>query len=264
MMTGRVAVITGAAQGVGDATAKRLLRDGISKFALADMDADLLSVTASALRHEGASVVEIAGDLSNVGVCKKLVTAAIAEFGRIDVLANCAGSTTRGGLLDTDEAAFDRLFDVNVKAPFFLMQLAANEMIKKKSGVIVNISSMLAHGGPPFLLTYSATKSALVTITRSAANALKRDGIRVFAINLGWTVTPTEHRLQTQFHGMPDDWAKTIGDAQPFGRLLTPDDPAGVISFLVSHDASMMTGVVIDLEQHVHGTTEAAMGALKP
>jgi NAD(P)-dependent dehydrogenase (short-subunit alcohol dehydrogenase family) len=214
------------------------------------------------LKATGVDAHGFAGDLSKVDNCERAVATAMKHFDQIDILANCAGSTARGGILDTDEAAFDRLFAVNVKAPFYMIQNAAKEMIKRKTGVIVNITSMLAHGGPPFLLTYSATKSAVVTITKSSANTLKRDGIRVFAINLGWTVTPTEHKVQTKVHNMPEDWADKVGAEQPFGRLLYPEDPAGVISFLVSKDASMMTGVIIDLEQFVVGTAEAALGAI--
>jgi NAD(P)-dependent dehydrogenase (short-subunit alcohol dehydrogenase family) len=259
----RVAIITGGAQGVGEATARRLARDGIRKLVLADMDGKTLAATVESLKKLGFEAYAVEGDLSKVSHCAKVVKVAVDTFGRVDILANCAGSTARGGILDTEEPAFDRLFAVNVKAPFYMIQHAGKEMMKRKSGVIINITSMLAHGGPPILLTYSASKSALVTITKSAANTLKRDGIRVFAINLGWTVTPTEHKVQTQVHGMPEDWAERVGKEQPFGRLLVPDDPAGVISFLCSKDASMMTGVIIDLEQFVIGTGEAALGAVK-
>jgi NAD(P)-dependent dehydrogenase (short-subunit alcohol dehydrogenase family) len=259
----RVAIVTGAAQGVGEATARRLRRDGITKFALADMDAAKLEAVAASLQKDGAETIAIPGDLSQVENCARAVSQTMRKFGQIDILANCAGSTARGGILDTSEQTFDHLFGVNVKAPFFMIQHAAQEMQKRRSGVIVNITSMLAHGGPPFLLTYSATKAAVVAITKSAANTLKRDNVRLFAINLGWTVTPTEHRVQTQVHGMPEDWADQVGKEQPFGRLLTPEDPAGLISFLVSQDARMMTGAIIDLEQFVIGTTDAALGAVK-
>jgi NAD(P)-dependent dehydrogenase (short-subunit alcohol dehydrogenase family) len=262
MMDNRVALITGGAQGVGEATARRLSQDGVRKLLLADMDAEKLKTTVESLKAAGSDAHGFAADLSKVENCENAVATAIKHFGQIDILANCAGSTARGGILDTEEKTFDHLFAINVKAPFYMIQSAAKEMIKRKTGVIVNITSMLAHGGPPFLLTYSATKSALVTITKSAANTLKRDGVRLFAINLGWTVTPTEHKTQTQFHKMPEDWADKVGAEQPFGRLLYPEDPAGVISFLVSKDASMMTGVILDLEQFVIGTTEAALGAV--
>lgn len=260
-MDTRVAVITGGAQGVGEATAKRLAKDGVMKFVLADIDGDKLKTVVDHLKKVGAEAHGVTGDLSKVENCTRVVKATIDHFGQIDVLINCAGSTARGGILDTDEATFDRLFSANVKAPFYMMQNTALEMLTRKSGVIVNIASMLSYGGPPFLLTYSATKAALVTLTKSVANTLKRDGIRVFAINLGWTVTPSEHKVQTTVHNMPEDWAARVGQTQPFGRLLVPDDAAGLVSFLVSKEANMMTGAIIDLEQFVAGTTEAVFGA---
>jgi NAD(P)-dependent dehydrogenase (short-subunit alcohol dehydrogenase family) len=262
MVDERAAIVTGGAQGVGAATALRFARDGIKRIVVADLDGDQLSATVSAIKALGVDAYGIEVDLTKVSNCKRVVDAAVKHFGRLDILANCAGSTARGGILDTDEATFDKLFSTNVKAPFYMIQHAAREMMRNKSGVIINITSMLAHGGPPFLLTYSATKAALVAVTKSAANTLKRDGVRLFAINLGWTVTPTEHRTQTMMHNMPEDWAEKVGREQPFGRLLVPDDPAGLCSFLISKDARMMTGVIIDQEQFVIGTTDAVLGAV--
>jgi len=125
----------------------------------------------------------------------------------------------------------------------------------------VNICSMLAYGGPPFLLAYSASKAALASLTRGVANSLKRDGVRVFGINLGWTWTPAEQEVQTRVHGLSEDWAERIGKKQPFGRLLLPEDPAALVAFLVSPDAWMMTGAIIDLDQFVAGTVDDNPGA---
>ncbi len=101
---------------------------------------------------------------------------------------------------------------------------------------------MLAYGGPPFLLAYAASKAAIVALTKGTANTVKRDGMRVFGINLGWTWTPAEQEVQTRLHGLPENWSETLGAKQPFGRLLMPKDPAALISFLVSEDARMMRG----------------------
>jgi NAD(P)-dependent dehydrogenase (short-subunit alcohol dehydrogenase family) len=249
----RVALVTGGAQGIGEAVARRLRRDGIARLALLDRNADLLAKTARSFDGE---LIAIAADLASVAACKDAVAQVVARFGRIDILANCAGCTERGGIADTDEALFERMFAVNVRAPFFLIQAAAADMKKRRSGLAINVASMLSYGGPPILATYSVSKAALVTLTRAAANALAFDGIRVFAINLGWAVTPHEHEVQTRFHNMPQDWAQTIGAKMPFGRLLVPDDVAGLCAFLVSKDAQMMTGAVIDLEQWVAGTMQ--------
>jgi NAD(P)-dependent dehydrogenase (short-subunit alcohol dehydrogenase family) len=251
----RVALITGGAQGIGEAVARRFRRDGISRLALVDRNAAAVAKTAKSFGS--GDVISIAADLTSVAACKDAVAQVIGRFGRIDILANCAGCTERGGVADTDEALFERMFAVNVRAPFFLIQAAAADMKTRRSGIVINIASMLAYGGPPILAAYSMSKSALVTLTKTAANTLRFDGVRVFAINLGWAVTPQEQMVQTRVHGMPVDWAEEIGAKMPFGRLLLPDDAAGLCSFLISKDAAMMTGAVIDLEQWVAGTMES-------
>jgi NAD(P)-dependent dehydrogenase (short-subunit alcohol dehydrogenase family) len=164
-------------------------------------------------------------------------------------LFNAAGDTSRGGIDDTTPQLFDQLFDVNVKAPMFMMQKAAAEMVKAKSGVIINVSSMIAYGGPPNLATYGATKAALVALTKHAAQTFAWQGIRTFAINLGWALTEGEQNLQTGFHKLPKDWSKAIGSRMPSGRLISPDDIADLCAYLVSPSAQMMNGAVIDFEQ---------------
>lgn len=140
-------------------------------------------------------------------------------------------------MTDTSVATFDFIFALNVRAPFFLMQRVAPRM--RRGGVIVNITSMLDYGGPPFLLGYAASKSALVTLTKGAANTLQRDGLHVVGINLGWTLTPAEQEVQTHLHGMPEDWAERLGTTQPFGRPLLPDDPAARSSCCTSVKSSI-------------------------
>jgi len=205
----------------------------------------------------GKGVEIYAGDLRDAETPARAVAKAIKSFGRLDVLVNAAGNTERCGIADTASEAFDRLFEVNVKAPLFMMQEVAKHMVTAKSGVIINVASMLAHGGPPNLATYSASKAALMTLSRSAANTFKRDGIRVFCINLGWAMTDGEHELQTTFHKLPQNWAEEIGARMPFGRLITSDDVAGLCAFLVSPPAQMMTGAVIDYEQMPVGTFDS-------
>ncbi|MGQ0485431.1 MAG: oxidoreductase [Hyphomicrobiales bacterium] len=249
----RVALIAGGAQGLGAATARRFLQDGFAGVMLLDRNAAKLAATQKELAALG-KVETICGDLREQHLPARSVGETLQAFGRLDVLVNAAGNTERCGLDDTTPEAFDRLFDINVKAPFFLMQEAVKAMRRAESGVIVNVSSMLAHGGPPNLVTYSASKGALVTLTRAAANAVKREGIRIFAINLGWTLTDGEQALQTSFHGMPEDWAERIGRRMPAGRLIRPEDVAALCAYLVSPSAQMMTGAVIDFEQMPVGT----------
>ena len=250
----RTALITGGAQGIGAAVAHKFLGDGFSGVLLVDRNAEKL---AAAQKQIGKGAEVYVGDLRDIGTPAAAVAKAIKSFGRLDVVVNAAGNTERCGIADTTPEAFERLFDVNVKAPLFMMQEAAKHMVAAKSGVIINISSMLAYGGPPNLATYSASKAALVALSRNAANTFKRDGVRVFCVNLGWAATDGEHELQTKFHKLPEDWARRIGKRMPFGRLITADDMAGLCAFLVSPPAQMMTGAVIDYEQMPAGTFDS-------
>ena len=250
----RTALITGGAQGIGAAVASRYLADGFSGVLLVDRNKDKLEATQKRL-GKGAEI--FAGDLRDLATVTGSVAKAVKSFGRLDAVVNAAGNTERCGITDTTPEAFDRLFEVNVRAPLFMMQEAAKHMVAAKSGVIINIASMLAYGGPPNLGTYAASKSALMTLSRNAANAFKRDGVRVFCVNLGWALTDGEHELQTGFHKLPQDWAEQMGKRMPFGRLISADDVAGLCAFLVSPPAQMMTGAVIDYEQMPVGTFDS-------
>jgi NAD(P)-dependent dehydrogenase (short-subunit alcohol dehydrogenase family) len=250
----RVAIITGAAQGIGAAIAKQFLLGDFEGVVLVDRNAEQLEQQRVVLSAYGR-VHTLAMDLRNDQAPGAAVDLALGAFGRLDVLVNAAGNTERCSVEDTTVEAYHRIYDVNVKAPLFMMQKAAAAMEKAgHGGVIINISSMLAYGGPPDIGIYASSKAALVALSRNAANTLKHKGIRVFAINLGWANTEGEHARQTKFHNQPEDWAKVAGKKVPFGRLIEPADVAGTCAYLVSPAAAMMTGAVIDYEQMPIGT----------
>ena len=230
----RIALITGGAQGIGAGAALRFLKDSFAGVVLVDRNADRLQQQAQELSAYG-SIATLAADLRDNATPAKAVALALEKFGRLDVLLNAAGNTERCGVADVTVEAYARLFDINVKAPLFMMQRAAAVM--HPGSVIINLSSMLAHGGPADIGVYSGSKAALVGLTKNAANAFKGKGIRVFAINLGWVNSEGEHALQTGFHQQPENWADIAGGKVPFGRLITPTDVAGVCAFLVSEPA---------------------------
>jgi NAD(P)-dependent dehydrogenase (short-subunit alcohol dehydrogenase family) len=261
MHKGKVALVTGGAQGMGFAAAKRFLDGGFDGVMLLDRNGARLRESAAALRGKGR-VETIEGDLLDLGLPARAMAAVKGAFDRLDVLVNAAGNTERCGIDDTTPASFDRLFGVNVKAPLFMMQEAIRLMRPQGHGTIINISSMLAHGGPPNLVTYSASKAALVTLTRATANAVKREGIRIFAVNLGWVHSEGEQALQTGFHGLPENWHEEIGRRMPSGRLIVPDDVAGLLAYLVTPSAQMMTGAVIDYEQMPTGVFDSGVTAV--
>ncbi|MGQ7246455.1 SDR family oxidoreductase [Halomonas sp. V046] len=259
-LKGQVAIVTGSTQGLGEAVARHLLGLGLRGLVLCGRQADRGEALAAELDSQGqAHVLFAATDLTQVADGRRLVALADEVFGGVDILINCAGNTERGTLLNTDEAAYDRLFDVNTKAPFFLMQEAAKRMIRDGSaGRMVNVLSMSGHGGQPFICAYSGSKGALATLTRNAAYSLLRNRIRVNGLNIGWMNTPGEHRIQTDTHGAADGWLEAAASSQPMGRLLEPEEVARAIEFLVTDASGMMSGAIIDLDQSVLGCHDAA------
>jgi NAD(P)-dependent dehydrogenase (short-subunit alcohol dehydrogenase family) len=130
----------------------------------------------------------------------------------------------------------------------------------KIAGTIVNIGTIVAHGGPPFLIPYSSSKGALMTMTRAVANAVKHDRIRINTLNIGWTNTPREHVVQTEVHARPQNWLEIASAAQPFGRLIEIDDVARAVAFMASEESGLLTGAVIDFDQTIIGTQDENPG----
>jgi NAD(P)-dependent dehydrogenase (short-subunit alcohol dehydrogenase family) len=260
-LDGKVALITGAAQGIGEATARLFAERGVAGLLLTDRNAEKGEAVVSSL---GGIAKFIAADLANFMDVQKLVPGAKTEFGRLDILCNVAASTERGSILDTDPELYDRILAINLRAPFFLMQDAANLMIRDGiEGAIVNISSVNARGGAAFLAAYSASKAALSNLTRNSANALVRHRIRVNAILPGWVDTPGEHETQQRFHGASDNWLSEAEKERPFGRLIKAEEIARLIAYLASAESGLMTGALIDFDQAVPGTFTGSLGPMK-
>ena len=243
----RAALVTGGAQGIGAAIAARLLGEGFDVLVV-DRNAERLAQEEAALSNLG-HVETLVADLRDDATPKRAVEFGADKFGRLDVLVNAAGDVSRGSVEDTSLETYHQLFDINVKAPLFLMQEAAKLMKVQKSGTIINVASMIAYGGPTNLATYGASKAALVQLTKHAAHVWAWEGIRAFCINLGWAFTEGEQRTQTSVHNMPENWSAIIGAQTPSGRLILPTDIADLVGYLISPTAQMMNGAVIDFEQ---------------
>jgi NAD(P)-dependent dehydrogenase (short-subunit alcohol dehydrogenase family) len=142
---------------------------------------------------------------------------------------------------------------VDARAPFFLIQRILPWLRRAGGGTIVNVISQTIWSGPDYLAPYVAAKGALAAVTRNVAAAVIRDRIRVTGLNLGWTVTPSEHLVQTRVHGRPENWVELEGARQPMGRLLTAEDAARAICFLASEESALMTGTIVDFDQRVVG-----------
>ena len=172
-------------------------------------------------------------------------------------MVNAAGATTRASVASGDPATFDRLMAVNARMPLFLMQRVIADMrARGAGGSIVNILTMNVHGGSPNVAFYAAGKAALALLTRNAAQAHRFDRIRVNGVNVGWTDTPGERAIQAAIEGRGDAWLDAQAAAQPFGRLLAPDDVARLALFLLSDCSAPMTGAIIDQEQWVVGARD--------
>jgi len=253
-LDGKVVLVTGGAQGVGEAIATEATRSGAVGVMLTDRDAPKGEAALDGLRQTGVDAAFVAADLRDITAPETIFAAAVARFGRVDALVNAAGMTDRGSLANATPDLWEALFAVNARAPFFLMQkLVAHLKERAAPGSVVNILSINVHGGTPSLAVYSASKAALAVATKNAAHAHRFDRIRINGINLGWTHTPAEDRMQSVTLGLGSDWAKKASATLPFGRLLSPADVARLTTFLLSDASVPMTGTLIDQEQSVMG-----------
>jgi NAD(P)-dependent dehydrogenase (short-subunit alcohol dehydrogenase family) len=249
-LRGRVVLVTGGTQGIGEGVARAAAEAGAAGICITGRDATRGAAVVASL---GVKASFVAVDLADAAATARIVEQAEAALGPVDALVNAAGLTDRGTITDTPVELWDRLFAVNARAPFILTQAVARRLkALGRQGSIVNIITMSSHGGQPFLTAYAASKGALATLTKNTAHGLRADRIRVNGINLGWADTPGEHAIQAR-DGNPPDWLAHAAPVQPFGRLIEPRDVAGLAVYLLSDAAAMMTGALIDFDQNVMG-----------
>lgn len=256
---GKVAIVTGGTQGLGEAVARLFAERGAAGLVICGRQAEKGEQVAADIARRGCRTEFVRADLEKVEETRAVVAAAERAFGRVDVLVNAAGITDRGTVFDTSPELFDRMVAVNVRAPFLLMQEAAKIMRRERiEGAMVNVLSMSAHGGQPFLTAYSMSKGALATLTKNVAFGLMPWRIRVNGLNLGWMNTPGEDAIMRRAHGAKDGWLDEAAAEQPFGRLIEPAEAARAIAFLASAESGLMTGAIVDFDQSVAGCYESA------
>ncbi len=256
---GKVAIVTGSTQGLGAAIARRFAESGAAGIVICGRNKNrgqLIATEITARHNCPAHFCQ--ADLSKVRDCRRIVEKADRTFGRVEILVNAAAKTDRGTLTDTSENLFDSIFATNVRGPFFLVQESVKLMIRAGiRGSIVNIGSMSAYSGQPFITAYCMSKGALATMTRNAGFALLKNNIRINQLNIGWMASDGEDQIQRTYHGAQDGWLEKAAALQPTGRLIDPEEVARAVAFLASDDSGLMTGSVINFDQTVWGAFEA-------
>ena len=247
---GKVAVITGGAQGIGLATARRFAEDG-ADVALVDLAGSPLAAAADAIGETGRRVLTVEADVTHADQVQRYAEAVEAEFGGAHYFFNNAGilgPVTRS-FLDYPEEAFDRVIAVNVKGVWLGLRAMAPLIAKSGGGAIVNTASVAGLGGTPTIFAYGASKHAVVGMTKSAAMSLGAQGVRVNAV----CPAPIDTQMADQLTGT-DDPAKIAERKERFaqgnliGRIGEPEDVAALVTFLCSDDASFITGGIYTVD----------------
>ena len=250
----KIIIVTGSTQGSGAETAKLLASRGAKGITICGRNEQKGNKVKDEILKLGSECIYVKADLENLNDCKKIISETDKKFTTIDSFINVAAFTERGTILSTTEENYDKNFNVNVKAPLFMMQDVIKIMIRdKKKGTIAHILSMAAYSGMPFLTAYSASKAALAIMIKNVANSVSGHQIRVNGVNLGWTDTPSETVIQKKFHNADDNWLKKAEAKVPFKRLNKPLDVAKILAFLCSEESGIMTGSIVDFDQTVAG-----------
>jgi NAD(P)-dependent dehydrogenase (short-subunit alcohol dehydrogenase family) len=245
-VAGRVAIVTGAASGIGEASAIRLAEEGASVIC-ADLNAEGAERTAQAIVAKGGTAIGYTIDISDSAQCDAIVAKAVSTYGAIDILVNNAGVNLPGVFHEVTNATIERTLSVNVMGAMYLTRAALPHMLKNSRGSIVNMSSVNGLVSEPFLSVYSASKGAIVMFTRGIALDYAKTGIRCNAICPGWVDTPINHAHAKMLGGL-DHVYKTIDSFQPIGRPGTPREIANLVLFLASDEASFMTGSIVSAD----------------
>lgn len=237
-LTGRVAVVTGAAQGIGEATAEKMALVG-AKVGLLDVNLEKTEEVATKLRQAGAEASAVSCDITRSSDIHAAVSRVAGHFGVIDILVNNAGWTEVHPFMEEDEAYWERLIAVNLKGPILVTRAVLPQMIERRSGKIVNVSSEVARMGMYGQVVYSAAKRGVISFTKSLAREVGRYGINVNCVCPGPVNTPL-FRVQ-----VPD--LEFFKKATALRRVGEPSELASVIAFLCSSEADYVTGEVLSV-----------------
>jgi 3-oxoacyl-[acyl-carrier protein] reductase len=241
MLKDQVALITGAATGIGEATARLFAQQGARVFLL-DRDEALNRAVAESIRSSGGWAQAFTGDVRRAAEIAPAVQSAVDQFGQLDILINNAGIYPRARFLELTEKQWDEMQDINLKSMFHSMQLALPHMIARRSGRIVNISSVTFHLGMANLTHYVASKGGVIGLTRSVAREVGEHNVHVNCITPGAIKTAAEARVVTE------EQAREFLAHQTLQRRLMPLDVARVCLFLSSELSDGMTGQCLNVD----------------
>lgn len=239
-MKDKVVLVTGAARGIGKATADRFAEEGAIVI-YCDLNEEAIKENALAIQSKGGEALAIKANVCDRSQVQQVMTTILEKFGRLDCLINNAGITADNTLHNMSEEDWDQVIDVNLKGVFNCGQAAADMMTKQGSGSILNTSSIAGVYGNYGQTNYAATKWGVIGMTKTWAKELGKKGIRVNAIAPGFILTPMTEK-------MPDKVLNSMKDKSPLKRLGTPEDIANAFLFLASDEASYITGAVLSVD----------------
>ena len=239
MLEGKVAIVTGAARGIGRAIAEELAKSG-ADLALCDLKTEWLEETAEAVKALGRKVECFSVDVSDSAAVNDTVAKVIEKCDKIDVVVNNAGITKDTFLMRMSDEDWDAVLSVNLRGTFLFTRAVSKPMMKARSGAIVNIASIIGLIGNAGQCNYAASKAGVIALTKSTAKELASRGIRINAVAPGFIETKMTEAL-------PDDVRKKMMENIPMKRFGAPEDVAKVVVFLASEAASYMTGQVLTI-----------------
>jgi len=239
-LTDKVAIVTGASRGIGEAIAKQLSSCG-AKIILIARNSDQLVAVKETIISNGGIAESMAGDVSNLNSISEIVTNTIDKWGQIDILVNNAGITRDNIIMRMKEDDWDSVMNINLKGCFNGIKSVARPMIKNKAGRIINITSVIGQIGNAGQSNYAASKAGIMGLTKSMAKELGSRNITVNAVAPGYITTDMTNELN-------DEVKEQMKSSIPLGRLGTPDDVANLVCFLASDEAGYITGQTFNVD----------------
>jgi NAD(P)-dependent dehydrogenase (short-subunit alcohol dehydrogenase family) len=243
---GRVAIVTGAAMGIGAACARAFAERG-ARVVVADFDAEAGEATTQALVDAGHTAVFVLTDVTSMADMENMARVAVERWGSIDVLVNNAAQAIGGVVDETDEPTWNRVMSTNLTSVWRGMKVCVPEMRKRKKGAVVNMSSVQALAGFRGWAAYAAAKGGVNALTQQAAVDLAPFGIRVNAVAPGTIMTPLNEKVFRE-HPNPEELIATWNRAHPLGRFGEAEEVAELVAFLASDRASFITGEIVRVD----------------